>query len=138
MRQYRFGECIAESIKVYNKLKKQGKNPKFIEGYAEVNDYDGILEPDEDFMNIFYPKLLKQIKNGSDYPRVLPHTWIECEGKIIDKTKNQFDIYNGVICYYENCRYYFRGRARVDLMDIEIGAGAEFEENLKIHYPTGV
>ena len=136
MRKYRFGECIPESIKVYNRLKKQGKNPIFIEGYAEVQDPDGILEPDEDFMQLFYPKLLKPIKNGSDYPRVLPHTFIICDGKIIDKTINQFDDYGGVILYYEKCRYWFRGRADVDLQDIEIGAEAEFEEKLRIDYPT--
>lgn len=136
MRQYKFGDCLPESIKVYNRLKRQGKNPIFIEGWAEVNDPDGILEPDNSFLKLFYPKLIKAIKNGSDYPRVLPHTFIICDGKIIDKTRNQFDDYKGVILYYEKCRYWFRGRADVDLQDIEIGAGAEFEEIKRIHYPT--
>jgi hypothetical protein len=136
MRKYRFGECIPESIKVYNRLKKQGKNPIFIEGWAEVFDPDGILEPDKDFLNLFAPEILKRIKQGEDYPRVLPHTFIICDGKIIDKTRNQFDDYKGVIVYYEKCRYWFRGRVDVDLQDIEIGAGAEFEEKLRIHYPT--
>jgi hypothetical protein len=136
MKKYRFGECIPESIKVYNRLKKQGKNPIFIEGWAEVQDPDGILEPDEDFMQLFYPKWIKAIKNGSDFARVLPHTFIICDGKIIDKTRNQFDDYKGIILYYEKCRYWWTDKFKVDLWDIEMGGGAEFEEKLKIHYPT--
>lgn len=80
--------------------------------------------------------MISDIKNGSDYPRVLPHTWLELDGKIIDKTKNQFDIYKGILCYYEKCRYYFKGNIKIDLIKIETGAGAKFEEKKRIYYPT--
>jgi hypothetical protein len=106
MRQFKFGDCIPVSIKVYNKLKAQGKDPKFVEGWVEVDYYD--LAPDRDFLELYYPDILKIIDNDlefDDYIRVLPHTWVTCDGKIIDKTRNQFDIYNGIIRYYEKIRY---------------------------------
>jgi len=136
MRKYEFGSCIPEAIKIYNRLKRAGKSPVFFEGWAEVKDLDDVLEPNEEFLTLYYgKKMLRDIKKGSDYPRVLQHTFIICDGKIIDKTINQFDKFGGVICYYEKCRYWFRGRVDVDMQDIEIGAGAEFEENKRILYP---
>jgi hypothetical protein len=135
MRKYRFGECISESIKVYNRLKRQGKNPIFIEGWAEVFDPDGVLEPDKDFLNLFAPEILKKIEKGEDYPRVLPHTFIICDRKIIDITRNQFDQYGGIECYYEKCRYWWNDKYKVDMWDIEMGGGAEFIEEKRIHYP---
>lgn len=56
MKQYKFGDCIPESIKIYNRLKTQGKNPKLVGGWTEVKDPDGILEPDYNFNKFFYHK----------------------------------------------------------------------------------
>lgn len=106
MRQYNFGECIPESIKVYNKLKAQGKRPKLVEGWVEV-DYND-LEPNREFLELYYPDILKIIDNDlefDDYIRVLPHTWVILDNEYIDITRNQFDKFGGIIKYYEKMRY---------------------------------
>ena len=106
MKKYKFGNCIPEAIKIYNRLKRQGNNPIFVEGWVEVNYND--LDIEREFLELYYPEILKQTENNlefDDYIRVIPHTWITCDGKIIDKTINQFDIFGGVIRYYEKMRY---------------------------------
>lgn len=64
MKKYRFGECIPESIKVYNRLKKQGKMPIFVEGWVEV-DYQDLL-PDLGLyrgVRLFYGLCFTRIKS---------------------------------------------------------------------------
>jgi len=136
MRKYNFGDCIPESIKVYNKLKEQGKDPKLVEGWVEVSEFPD-LEPCREFLELYYPDTIKELDKNfyyDDYIRVLQHTWIVCDGKIIDKTKNQFDSYGGILVYYEKCRYWFRGNQKVLPIDAEIGAGEIYEDNLQIHF----
>ncbi len=61
MRKYKFGECIPENIRVYNRLKKQGRNPKLVEGWVEVSDWPGDLEPNSDFLELYYPDEIKTL-----------------------------------------------------------------------------
>ena len=107
MKKYKYGDCITESIKIYNKLKSQGKNPQFVEGWVEVSEFPDLL-PCREFLELYYPLDLKTLDNDlecDNYIRVFDHTWIICDGKIIDKTRNQFDIYGGILVYYEKMRY---------------------------------
>jgi len=98
---YKFGDCIPVSDIVYKRLKKKGYNPKIVVGWVEVSDIDGVLEPDYEFNKLFYGKTMKRdIKNGNDYPRTLPHTWVECNKHRIDITKNQFNIYGEIEGYF--------------------------------------
>jgi hypothetical protein len=53
---------------------------------------------------IFYKRLDNDLE-FDDYIRVLPHTWVTCDGKIIDITRNQFNEFGGIIKYYEKMRY---------------------------------
>lgn len=113
--KYKFGDCIPESIKVYNRLKQQGKKPIFVEGWVEIDYYD--LEPNRDFLDLYYPEDLEQIDSDikfDDYIRVLPHTWIQCDKQIIDKTRNQFDNYGGIIKYYEKMQYIPKIKVKTD------------------------
>jgi len=110
MKKYKYGDCIPESIKVYNRLKRKGYNPLMIEGWVEV-DIEELL-PDRDFLFYFYPEQLKRVKKDldyNDYIRVFQHTWVEVEGHKIDITKSQFDLYGGIVRYYVHCRYDFKG-----------------------------
>jgi len=131
MKKYRYGECIPESIKEYNRLKKQGKSPKLVEGWVEVDNPE--LLPCEEFLEVYYPDMIENPDN--DYPRVFQHTWVVFAGRIIDKTRNQFDIYGGIIRYYEKGRYYFRGKQKVLPIDADIGAEEIWQDTNCIHYP---
>ena len=114
MKKYRFGECIPESVKVYNRLKRQGYTPKLVEGWVEVSDWPGDLLPNREFFVLYYPDEIKKLNkdlNYDDYIRVIQHTWVICDGKIIDNTRNQFDIYGGILVYYEKMKYEPRGKA---------------------------
>jgi len=135
MKKYVFGDCIPESIKIYNKLKIQGKHPKLVEGWVEV-DYND-LEPNRDFLELYYPDIMHDIDNDlecNDYTRVFPHTWILYRGKIIDITKNQFDKFGGIIRYFEKGRYYYKGRYKINLTDLDLGANEVWEDTNCIHY----
>ena len=142
MRQYNFGECIPESVKVYNRLKGQGKSPKLVEGWVEVSDWPGNVEPCREFLELYYPDMIKKLDKDilfDDYIRVLPHTWVICDGKIIDKTRNQFDIYGGILVYYEKMKYRPRGKAKAD--DIKNWFDERdyiIERNKFIHYPDEI
>lgn len=113
-RQYKFGECIPESIKVYNRLKRKGYKPIMVEGWVEIDRNYDIL-PDEEFLFFFYPDELAKVEqdiNYNDYPKILQHTWIEINGHKIDITKNQFDIYGGVKKYFVKETYYRKGNIK--------------------------
>jgi hypothetical protein len=106
MKKYKFGDCIPEAVKVYNRLKRQGKTPQFVEGWVEI-DYQELL-PETDFLELYYPEILAEIENNEnfdDYIRVFQHTWITCDGEIIDITQSQFDKFGGIVKYYEKMRY---------------------------------
>lgn len=137
MKQYKFGDCIPEAIKVYNRLKKQGKKPVICEGWVEVND--GIdIEPDEKFLKLFCPDDLKELKKNfyyMDYPRVIQHTWVKCDNEIIDITKSQFNQYGGILKYYQYWEYYFKGNAPIIELDAEMGTGEVGEYKNFIYYP---
>lgn len=139
MRQFNFGECIPESLKVYNRLKKQGKNPKIVEGWVEVDYLD--LEPCQKFLELYYPNDLKKLDKifyYDNYIRVLPHTWVIYRNKIIDPTRNQFNKFGRIIRYYEKGRYWFKGKApiKVYAMDLELGFCNEIWQDTNcIHYP---
>ena len=105
-KQFRYGSCIPESIKVYNRLKKKGYNPSMVEGWVEVNIEE--LLPDRHFLFYFYPEQLKRVEKDldyNDYIRVFQHTWVEVKEHKIDITKSQFNLYGGVVRYYAHCRY---------------------------------
>jgi len=98
--QYKYGDCISICDIVYKRLKIKGYNPRIIEGYAEVNNVNDIL-PDGYFLKRYNKKEYKKLKdiNYNDYPKILQHTWIECNNHIIDITRSQFDVYGGIINY---------------------------------------
>ena len=106
-KQYNYGDCIPESVKLYNKLKTQGYNPKMVEGWVEVNHEE--LLPDEEFLKLYYPEDFNAVNNSkldfNDYIKVIPHTWVILNNRYIDVTVNQFDMFGGVIKYYEKERY---------------------------------
>ena len=129
MKKYSFGDCIPESIKLYNRLKKQGKKPKFVEGYVEVNNPPDDLPPDGDFLDLYLSK-----RDDNNYKKVFQHTWIICEKKVIDKTKNQFDKYGRILYYYEKERYWFKGNLKVTLGDLDTGMGLIWKYNLQKYY----
>ena len=109
-KQYKFGDCIPESVKEYNRLVKQGFKPKFVEGWVKVNMEEGShILPDEEALQYHFPDEYETIFNEgneySDYPRLLQHTWLVLNDKYIDITKNQFNKYGGVIKYYEKETY---------------------------------
>ena len=134
---YKYGDCIPESLKVYNKLKARGKKPKLVEGWVEVSEFPD-LQPDTEFLELYYPKTLKRLNRDTledNYTRVFQHTWVTNRGKIIDKTRNQFNCYGGILVYYEKGRYYFKGRKRIKEIDTMVGGGEIWEDNLQIHYP---
>jgi len=124
-KQYKFGECIPESIKVYNRLKRKGYNPKMVEGWVEVNEPNIDLLPDESFLSKYYPKIYLILQNNyyyNDYPRVLQHTWIEVNKHKIDITKNQFDYIGGIKKYYKNFTYWWKSEKNIiGMEDIELG-----------------
>ena len=108
-KQYKYGDCIPFSRALYKKLKNQGKKVCIVEGYAEVN-YNNDILPDEKFLSLFYPEEYKEVEKNEcyeDYPKGIPHTWIEVNGKIIDITVNQFDKYSGITQYHILERYVF-------------------------------
>jgi hypothetical protein len=77
-----------------------------VEGWVEVDYYD--LQPDRDFLELYYPNILKMTNNDlefDNYIRVYPHTWIILNDEYIDITRNQFDKFGGILAYYENIRY---------------------------------
>lgn len=136
-KKYKFGDCIPASVKVYNSLINKWLHPKIVEGWVEVINGEE-LEPCEDFLELYYPDMLNDLNKNkyfNDYPRVLQHTWIICNGKIIDKTVSQFDIYGGASRYFEKGRYHFRGKQKANLSDIELGLGIDevWQDNLQIH-----
>jgi len=100
-KQYKFGECIPYSKKIYRSLEKKGYNPIMVEGWVEVDNYNDIL-PDEYFLARFFPKEFEKLNDieYSDYPKNLQHTWVEVKGHKIDITGNQFDKYGGIKKYY--------------------------------------
>ena len=109
-KQYKYGDCIPESIKEYNRLVKQGCKPKIVEGWVEVNiDKASDILPDEEALYYYFPDEYKRIFNEgneySDYPRLLQHTWLVLNDEYIDITKNQFDEYGGIIKYYKKEEY---------------------------------
>ena len=75
IKQYKYGDCIPESIKIYCKLEKKGYNPYMVEGYAITNSENEI------WLNKFQ------------------HTWVEVKGHKIDITKNQFNKYGEIKKY---------------------------------------
>ncbi len=114
-RQFQFGDCIPESLKVYQYFRKKGYNAEMVEGWVEVNDgYN--LEPDNTFLYFFFPEIYLKVNEDSyylDYPKVLKHTWVEVNNHIIDITKNQFDIYDGIKKYYKWETYYFKEQKEI-------------------------
>jgi len=139
MRQYKFGECIPESVKEYKRLKKKGLKPEFVEGWVEV-DYQN-LDIDRDFLELYYPDILKKANNDlefDDYIRVLPHTWLILNNKYIDITKNQFNKFNGIIRYYEKLRYKPKKKIKLkaeDIMNWFDDRDYTIKRNRYIHYP---
>jgi hypothetical protein len=61
MKKYRFGECIPESVKVYNRLKRQEYTSKLVEGWVEVSDWPGDLLPNREFLSLYYPDMIKKL-----------------------------------------------------------------------------
>ncbi len=105
--QFKYGDCISVSQKEYNRLRKQGLKPLLVEGWVEVNNPE--LLPNIEFLKLYMPNEYKAVmidKNFDDYTRVLQHTWIILDNNYIDKTKSQFDLYGGIINYFEKWRYY--------------------------------
>ena len=90
---YKFGDCVQESYKAYNKLKRKEENLVVCEGYVRVKNNIG--------SDVNRETLIIKDKDKE----VLPHTWISSKNKIIDITKNQFNKYNG-IKYYIQCFEY--------------------------------
>ena len=123
MKTYSFGSCIPESLKIYNRLKKQGKNPKLVEGWVEVKDELDLLSDDE-----FLESYLDNNKP------VIKHTWVIYNNKIIDKTKSQFKAYGGIVAYYEKSRYWFKKKKRVSMNEVFRGVGEICKDDLKVHY----
>lgn len=73
-KQYKYGDCIPESIKEYDRLKALGKNPKVVEGWVEIDNPE--LLPDEEFLERYFPDEIKKLENicYSEYPFVSQHT----------------------------------------------------------------
>jgi len=103
---YRYGNCIPESIKIYNKLKKKGHKPLMVEGWVEVNNPSDML-PDKYFLMRFFPDEFEKLTDMdyNDYPTALEHTWVEVNNHKVDITRNQFDRYGGIKKYYVYERY---------------------------------
>ena len=137
MKQYNFGECIPESLKVYNRLKKQGKKPKLVEGWVEVDYPD--LQPNRDFLELYYSGILKILDKDlkfDDYIRVIPHTWIILDNEYIDITKNQFNKFGGIVRYYEKDRYRPKIKVTADeIMNWFDERDYIIEKNRYIRYP---
>lgn len=89
MKIYQYGDCIPETKKLYHKLKRQGKKSFIVEGWVTVKN----------------PEL-----NYDYYMKKYPHTWLEYNSKIIDITKNQFDIYGGIKKYIIKEKYFYQNR----------------------------
>ncbi len=144
MKQYKFGDCIPESVKIYNRLKRKGYNPKMVEGWVEV-DIDRALDilPNKEALELYYPDLAKMYfdegNEFSDYPRIITHTWIILDKEIIDITKNQFDVYGGIVKYFEKMRYIHRGTHKLEANDITDNWFDDedyiIEKIKRIHYP---
>jgi len=113
-KQYVYGDCIYYSVKKYRELKREGYKPLIVEGYAEVDIANEDVDPNTSFLDMFFPEELKKLEKEiyyTDYPKVFQHTWVICNGKIYDVTKNQFKNYGGIIRYYGYVHYWYnRGK----------------------------
>jgi len=142
-KQYNFGNCIPESVKLYNKLKRQGLNPEFVEGWVEVSEFPD-LEPCREFLELYYPDMIKKLDKNilyDDYIRVLPHTWVILDNQYIDITKSQFDNYGGIIKYYESMRYVPNNNRKLSAIEItDFFDDRDFitEQNKYIRFPDEV
>jgi len=87
--QYKYGDCIPISENAYIQLKRKGYNPVLVAGYIIPNDED------------FYYEYNSSAKNCK-----IDHTWIICGKHLIDLTKNQFNIYQGIYKYQR--LYYYK------------------------------
>jgi predicted nucleotidyltransferase len=73
-----YGDCIPAANKVTDVLDSAGLDYTVYQGFVEV---------------------AKQYENGGR--RLLDHTWVKYDGKIIDPSKAQFDSYGGIVKYYD-------------------------------------
>jgi len=103
---YKYGDCILQAEMLYKSLKGEGKHPKLVKGWVELDEKEYML-PDEEFLKKYKPEEYAALKDPDydDYTRAQQHTWVEVNGKIIDPTKNQFDEYGGPKRYYVKKKY---------------------------------
>jgi len=127
-RQYKYGDCIPESIKEYNRLIKKGLKPKLVEGWVEVKGNNTIdILPDMEALNLYYCEIANNIYDVTafnnitsiDYPKLLSHTWLILDNKYIDITKNQFDKYGGIIRYFEKERYWYDNNLTIEIKNLK-------------------
>jgi len=98
---FKYGDCIDQSKLLYRQLKAEGKDPKIVEGWVEIDGYDFL--PDKEFLKKYKPEEYKALAEPDydDYTRVQQHTWVEVDDRIIDMTISQFDEFGGPIEYYK-------------------------------------
>lgn len=90
MKQYKFGDCIPESEKMYRSLRDGGYNPVMVEGLV---------------CPVVSVKDRKNITHTDQLKPLIPHTWVKLENEIIDVTKNQFDAFGGIHYYKSVVEY---------------------------------
>lgn len=136
-KQYQYGDCIPESIKMYNELLKKGLEPEIVEGWVEV-DYSDLL-PEQECLERYFPDIWAEVdtdKLFNDYPRVMPHTWLILNDKVIDVTKNQFDDLGGIIKYFEQSRQRLKNNKKMTRIDFDLESpDAIITYDLWVYYP---